>query len=79
MIAMGNPQQTQYAHRRDYVGQPINAVVVRKWENREAQNRRHGLFDQWMCAIRSPFSIPMTGEASSRMAFSKKASIPGIC
>jgi hypothetical protein len=31
----GNPEQTQYAHRRDYVGQPINAVVVRKWENRE--------------------------------------------
>jgi hypothetical protein len=31
----GDPQYTQYAHRRDYVGQPINAVVVRKWENRE--------------------------------------------
>lgn len=31
----GDPEQTQYAHRRDYVGQPINAVVVRKWENRE--------------------------------------------
>ena len=30
----GDPEQTQYAHRRDYVGQPINAVVVRKWENR---------------------------------------------
>src|SRR5205807_9167363 len=29
----GDPEQTQYAHRRDYVGQPINAVVVRKWEN----------------------------------------------
>lgn len=29
----GDAAQTQYAHRRDYVGQPINAVVVRKWEN----------------------------------------------
>jgi hypothetical protein len=31
----GDPQHTQYAHRRDYVGQPLNAVVVRKWENRQ--------------------------------------------
>src|SRR5213082_704198 len=30
----GDAADTQYAHRRDYVGQPINAVVVRKWENR---------------------------------------------
>lgn len=30
----GEPSQTHYAHRRDYVGQTINAVVVRKWENR---------------------------------------------
>ena len=30
----GDPQQTQYAHRRDYEGQPINAVVVRRWDNR---------------------------------------------
>ncbi len=30
----GDPQQTQYAHRRDYQGQPINAVVVRRWDNR---------------------------------------------
>ncbi len=32
--AYGDAQQTQYAHRRDYVGQPINAVVVRRWDNR---------------------------------------------
>ena len=32
--AYGDPQQTQYAHRRDYEGQPINAVVVRRWDNR---------------------------------------------
>jgi hypothetical protein len=31
----GDAAYTQQAHRRDYVGQPINAVVVRKWENRE--------------------------------------------
>src|SRR5437016_4231836 len=30
----GDAASTQYAHRTDYVGQPINAVVVRKWENR---------------------------------------------
>jgi|SRR5579859_943627 len=29
----GETEQTQHAHRRDYVGQPINAVVVRRWEN----------------------------------------------
>ncbi len=32
--AYGDPQQTQYAHRRDYEGQPINAVVRRRWDNR---------------------------------------------
>jgi hypothetical protein len=30
----GEAEQTQYAQRRDYSGQPINAVVVRRWENR---------------------------------------------
>jgi hypothetical protein len=30
----GAPEQTQQAHRRDYEGQPINAVVVRCWDNR---------------------------------------------
>src|SRR5438128_9990597 len=29
----GEAQDTQHAHRRHYVGKPINAVVVRKWEN----------------------------------------------
>jgi hypothetical protein len=32
--AYGDPEQTQDAHRRDYEGQPINAVVVRRWNNR---------------------------------------------
>src|SRR6266516_3012180 len=30
----GAPEQTQHAQRRDYEGQPINAVVVRRWDNR---------------------------------------------
>jgi hypothetical protein len=30
----GAAQQTQHAQRRDYEGQPINAVVVRRWDNR---------------------------------------------
>jgi len=30
----GEPSQTHLSHRREYVGQTINAVVVRKWENR---------------------------------------------
>jgi Transposase DDE domain len=32
--AYGDVQQTKVAHRRDYQGQPINAVVVRRWDNR---------------------------------------------
>ena len=30
----GDATQTKFAHRRDYAGQPINAVVVRRWNNR---------------------------------------------
>ena len=30
----GEVEDTHYAQRRDYVGQSINAVVVRRWENR---------------------------------------------
>ena len=33
----GEAHDTQHAHRSDYVGQSINAVVVRKWENRVPQ------------------------------------------
>src|SRR5258708_7637661 len=32
--AYGEPEQTKSAHRRDYTGQPINAVVVRRCNNR---------------------------------------------
>lgn len=30
----GEAEETQHLHRRDFVGQSINAVVVRRWENR---------------------------------------------
>jgi Transposase DDE domain len=30
----GEPERTRHAQRRDYEGQPINAVVVRRWDNR---------------------------------------------
>jgi len=30
----GEAEETQHAHRRDYEGQPINAVIVRRWDNR---------------------------------------------
>jgi hypothetical protein len=30
----GEAAYTKSAHRRDFVGQPINAVVVRRWDNR---------------------------------------------
>jgi hypothetical protein len=33
----GAAEQTQQAHRKDYVGQSINAVVGRKWEKRTPQ------------------------------------------
>jgi hypothetical protein len=31
----GEPEQSHSAHRRDFEGQPINAVVVRRWNNRQ--------------------------------------------
>jgi hypothetical protein len=51
----GDPQHTQYAHRRDYVGQPINAVVVRKWENREPKTG--GTVYLTNADVSDPFSI----------------------
>lgn len=32
--AYGEQEQTRFAHRREYQGQAINAVVVRRWNNR---------------------------------------------
>jgi hypothetical protein len=32
----GDPEQARHRNRADYVGQPINAVVVQTWENQDA-------------------------------------------
>lgn len=32
----GDPEQARHRNRKDYAGQPINAVVVHTWENRES-------------------------------------------
>ncbi|HVB25110.1 MAG TPA: transposase [Ktedonobacteraceae bacterium] len=51
----GDAAHTQHAHRSDYVGQPINAVVVRKWENRVPQNG--GTVYLTNADVRNPFHI----------------------
>lgn len=51
----GDAAHTQNAHRTDYVGQPINAVVVRKWENRVPQNG--GTVYLTNADVRNPFLI----------------------
>jgi hypothetical protein len=51
----GDAQHTQNAHRRDYVGQPINAVVVRKWENRVPQTG--GTVYLTNAEVRDPFAV----------------------
>jgi Transposase DDE domain len=51
----GDAQDTQHAQRRDYVAQPINAVVVRKWENRVAKTE--GTVSLTNGAVRDPFVV----------------------
>src|SRR5947209_586860 len=51
----GDAAYTQQAHRSDYVGQPINAVVVRKWENRVPQTG--GTVYLTKGAVRDPFVV----------------------
>jgi Transposase DDE domain len=51
----GDAQDTQNAHRTDYVGQPINAVVVRKWENR--MPKTEGTVYLTNGAVRDPFAV----------------------
>src|SRR6266699_2713318 len=51
----GEAEQTQYAHRRDYSGQPINAVVVRRWENRVPKGG--GTVYLTIVEVSDPFSI----------------------
>jgi hypothetical protein len=51
----GDAQYTQHAHRKDYVGQPINAVVVRKWDNRVPKTG--GTVYLTNGAVREPFGV----------------------
>lgn len=51
----GDAEYTQHAHRSDYVGQPINAVVVRKWENRVPTSG--GTVYLTNGAVRDPFVV----------------------
>ena len=51
----GDAASTQYAHRTDYLGQPINAVVVRKWENRIPKTG--GTVYLTNGAVRDPFVV----------------------
>jgi hypothetical protein len=51
----GEAELTQHAHRSDYIGQPINAVVVRKWENRLPKTG--GTVYLTNGAVRDPFVV----------------------
>ena len=51
----GDAAYTHNAHRKDYVGQPINAVVVRKWENRVPKTG--GTVYLTNGAVRDPFVV----------------------
>jgi hypothetical protein len=51
----GEPEHTKSAHRRDFVGQPINAVVVRRWENRVPKGG--GTVYLTNADVRTPFTI----------------------
>ena len=51
----GDAEVTQHAHRSDYVGQPINAVVVRKWENRVPNTG--GTVYLTNAEVRDPFAV----------------------
>lgn len=51
----GDARETQHANRRNYVGQPINAVVVRKWENRVPKTE--GTVYLTNGEVRDPFAV----------------------
>lgn len=51
----GEAEYTQHAHRTHYVGQPINAVVVRKWEDRVPKGG--GTVYLTNAEVRDPFVI----------------------
>src|SRR6266568_8730489 len=51
----GDAQYTHNASRSEYVGHPINAVVVRKWENREPKTG--GTVYLTNADVRDPFTV----------------------
>jgi Transposase DDE domain len=51
----GDPEHTQQAHRRDYEGQPINAVVVQCWDNRAPAT--DGLVYLTNGSVKDPFVV----------------------
>ena len=51
----GDAEDTQHASRKEYVGHPINAVVVRKWENREP--KPEGTVYLTNASVREPFEV----------------------
>src|SRR5436190_11589284 len=51
----GDAEYTHNAHRHDYVGQPINAVVVCKWENRVPTTG--GTVSLTNGEVRDPFAV----------------------
>lgn len=74
----GDPQQTQYAHRRDYQGKSINAVVVRRWDNRLPTGE--GTVYLTNGPVSDPFVVFDTYDWRSviEKVSSRRASIPGI-
>jgi hypothetical protein len=51
----GDPEQARHRNRADYAGQPINAVVVRTWENRESSDG--GMVYLTNGAVTDPFTV----------------------
>jgi len=51
----GEPEHSKSAQRRDFVGQPSNAVVVRRWENRVPKGG--GTVYLSNADVRTPFTI----------------------
>jgi hypothetical protein len=61
----GEEEDTQYAHRRDDAGQPIHAVVVRRWDTRVPKSG--GTVDLTTGEVRDPFVIVDTSAWRSVM------------
>jgi hypothetical protein len=70
-------EDTQYAHRRDDAGQPINVVVVRRRDTRVPKGR--GMVDLTTGEVRDPIVIVDISAWRSVMenGMFKRARIPG--